>query len=110
MEKESLENVMQQHAEEAASLMKQLSSPVRLMILCALANAELSVNELNDKVSLSQSALSQHLAKLRSAGLVTTRKDKQTVFYRLAGTEVSQIISVLKTIYCPDGSDSVVEE
>lgn len=93
---------MQKHAEDAALLMKQLSSPVRLMILCALDNAELSVNELNDKVALSQSALSQHLAKLRSSGLVSTRKDKQSVYYRLAGTEVSQIITVLKTIYCPE--------
>jgi len=100
-----LEHPMQQYAEQAALLMKQLSSPVRLMILCALDNSELSVNELNDKVALSQSALSQHLAKLRSAGLVTTRKDKQLVFYRLAGTEVSQIIALLKTIYCPEGSD-----
>jgi DNA-binding transcriptional ArsR family regulator len=97
-----LEIVMKQHAEEAALLMKQLSSPVRLMILCALDNEELSVNELNDKVALSQSALSQHLAKLRSAGLVSTRRDKQSVYYRLAGTEVSQIIAVLKTIYCPE--------
>jgi len=105
-----LESVMKQHAEEAALLMKQLSSPVRLMILCALDNAELSVNELNDKVALSQSALSQHLAKLRSTGLVVTRKDKQSVFYRLAGTEVSQIIAVLKTIYCPEGSDEAGEE
>lgn len=107
---QGLEHVMQQHAEDAALLMKQLSSPVRLMILCALDNAELSVNELNDKVALSQSALSQHLAKLRSSGLVATRKDKQSVYYRLAGTEVSQIITVLKRIYCPDSSDSVGEK
>lgn len=107
---QSLEQVMQQHAEQAALLMKQLSSPVRLMIMCALDNAELSVNEINDKVGMSQSALSQHLAKLRSAGLVTTRKDKQSVYYQLAGTEVSQIIAVLKSIYCPEGGDLVGEE
>lgn len=105
-----LENVMKAHAEEAALLMKQLSSPVRLMILCALDNEELSVNELNDKVALSQSALSQHLAKLRASGLVSTRKHKQSVYYRLAGTEVSQVIAVLKTIYCPQGSDELGEE
>ncbi|WP_438969804.1 ArsR/SmtB family transcription factor [Methylophaga sp.] len=97
----NLEQTMQEHAEQAAMLMKQLSSPFRLMILCALVDAESSVNELNDKVDLSQSALSQHLAKLRQSGLVTTRKEKQTVYYRLAGDEIVKIISVLKDIYCP---------
>lgn len=106
----STETIMYRHAEDAALLMKQLSSPARLMILCALESAELSVNELNDKVALSQSALSQHLAKLRSAGLVSTRKDKQLVFYRLAGTDVSQVIAVLKSIYCPEGSVLMGEE
>lgn len=97
-----LEMSMQQHAEEAAMLMKQLSSPARLMILCALVNGELSVHALNNKIPLSQSALSQHLARLRSAGLVETRKEKQSVFYRLKGKEVIQIIATLKTIYCPE--------
>ena len=97
-----LENVMKRHAEQAALLMKQLSSPVRLMILCALIDNELSVNELNARVTLSQSALSQHLARLRHAGLVTRRKEKQTAFYRLKGSEVTQVIAVLKTIYCPE--------
>jgi len=98
----TLEQAMQAHADQAATLMKQLSSPARLMILCALDEAELSVTEMNNKVPLSQSALSQHLAKLRSAGLVVTRKEKQTVFYRLQGSEVTQIINVLKKIYCPE--------
>lgn len=97
----NLENAMQAHAEEAAMLMKQLSSPARLLILCALVESELAVNELNEKVQLSQSALSQHLAKLREANLVATRKEKQTVFYRLKGSEVIQIMAVLKNIYCP---------
>ena len=100
-----LENAMEAHAQEAANLMKELSSSSRLMILCALADSELSVNELNEKISLSQSALSQHLARLRHAGLVSTRKDKQTVFYRLAGTAVIDVINVLRTIYCPGADD-----
>lgn len=98
----NFEHAMQQHAEQAAELMKQLASSSRLMILCALVENELSVTELNRKVALSQSALSQHLAKLRLAGLVTARKDKQTVFYRLQGTEVVQVMAVLKEIYCPE--------
>jgi len=97
-----LEHAMHKHAGQASQLMKQLSSPARLLILCALVDRELSVNALNKKVSLSQSALSQHLARLRYAGLVAWRKEKQTVFYRLQRTEVLQVLSVLKTIYCPE--------
>jgi len=105
---ESLENSMQEHAEKAATMLKQMSSPARLMILCALVESEMAVNELNERIQLSQSALSQHLAKLREAKLVSTRKEKQTVFYRLKGKEVIQIIGVLKNIYCP--TQSIIEE
>lgn len=92
---------MQQHAQEAALLLKQLANEHRLLILCTLINGELSVGELNASIPLSQSALSQHLASLRDAGLVATRRESQTIYYRLKGDEAIQIISVLKTIYCP---------
>lgn len=88
------------HADAAASLLKQLANPHRLMLLCTLIDGELSVGELNQRVPLSQSALSQHLASLRDAQLVTTRKERQQVFYRLAGTEASQVIRLLKQMYC----------
>lgn len=88
------------HADAAASLLKQLANPHRLMLLCTLIDGELSVGELNQRVPLSQSALSQHLASLRDAQLVTTRKERQQVFYRLAGTEASQVIHLLKQMYC----------
>lgn len=88
------------HAGDAAGLLKQLANQHRLMILCTLIEGELSVGELNARVPLSQSALSQHLAGLREAGLVATRKERQSVFYRLQGSEAVRIIEVLKQLYC----------
>ena len=96
------EAAMQENAEAAAELMKQLSNPNRLMILCAIATKTLSVSDINRRVSISQSALSQHLTRLRKAGLVKTRKDRQTVYYSLQGDAAIQVISVLERIYCPD--------
>ena len=90
-----------EHAQEAAALLKQLSNQHRLMILCSLIDSELSVTELNSRTNLSQSALSQHLASLRNAGLVQTRREAQTIFYQLQGNEAIQVIRVLKSIYCP---------
>lgn len=88
------------HADAAAALLKQLANPHRLMLLCTLIDGELSVGELNQRVPLSQSALSQHLASLRDARLVSTRKERQQVFYRLEGGEAIKVIRVLKQMYC----------
>ena len=93
---------LQKHAGEAANLLKQLGNQNRLMIMCALIGHELSVGELNEMTDLSQSALSQHLASLRKANLVNTRRKAQTIFYSLRGDEAIQVISVLKSIYCPE--------
>ncbi|MDO7635636.1 MAG: metalloregulator ArsR/SmtB family transcription factor [Porticoccaceae bacterium] len=92
---------LEKHAQQAADLLKQLGNVHRLMILCTLVNGERSVGELHSLTHLSQSALSQHLASLRNAGLVQTRREAQSIFYSLLGSESIQIISVLKTIYCP---------
>jgi ArsR family transcriptional regulator, virulence genes transcriptional regulator len=92
---------MQIHARAAANLLKAMANEHRLMIMCTLMDGELCVGELNERVPLSQSALSQHLASLREAGLVSTRKESQTVFYKVNGTEASKIIAVLQSIYCP---------
>lgn len=89
-----------EHAQEASALLKQLSNQHRLIILCSLVDGELSVTELNSRTNLSQSALSQHLASLRSAKLVQTRREAQTIFYQLQGSEAIQVIKVLKSIYC----------
>ncbi|HCD06377.1 MULTISPECIES: metalloregulator ArsR/SmtB family transcription factor [unclassified Methylophaga] len=93
---------MHTHAKAAAELLKQMSNEHRLMILCALGNQELAVSELNHLVPLSQSALSQHLASLRHAELVVTRKVSQTVYYRLNGDAALRIIAVLQSLYCPE--------
>ena len=88
----------------ASALLKALSSPHRLMVLCQLGDRELSVGELMPAVGLSQSALSQHLAKLREEGLVDTRRDGTTIFYRIADPAVLKVIAVLAEIYCPPTS------
>ncbi|KEQ13148.1 ArsR/SmtB family transcription factor [Endozoicomonas numazuensis] len=91
---------MQSSAEEAARLLKVLANPNRLMTVCMLLEAELSVGQLNQELPLSQSALSQHLAVLREEGLVATRKEAQVVYYRLAKPEVKKILAVLYELYC----------
>lgn len=92
---------MQAHARAAAALLKAMANEHRLMILCTLMEGELCVGDLNARVPLSQSALSQHLASLREAELVRTRKESQTVYYSVNGAEAGQILAVLQSIYCP---------
>ena len=88
-------------AAEAAGVLKALANEKRLMILCKLLErGEMSVMPLADEVGLSQSALSQHLAKMRDEGIVGFRRDGQTIFYRLADRNVGRILKTLKTIYC----------
>jgi len=92
---------MHAHAGEAAGFLKALGNEQRLMILCSLLAGPLSVGELNECVDLSQSALSQHLALLRAAGLVETRREAQSIFYSLPAGPVTQVMAVLQDIYCP---------
>jgi DNA-binding transcriptional ArsR family regulator len=91
---------MHAHAGDAAQLMKALGNEQRLLILCNLLAEPLSVGELNGRVELSQSALSQHLALLREAGLVDTRREAQTIYYSLPAGPVTQVMAVLQDIYC----------
>lgn len=89
-------------AGEAAAIMKSLSNEARLLVLCHLSEAsELSAGELTRRIGLSQSALSQHLARLRHEDLVATRKEAQTVFYRVADPKVRRVLEVLHELYCP---------
>ncbi len=85
---------------DAEKFLKQLANGKRLMILCVLAEGELSVGELNLQVPISQSALSQHLAKLRDAGFVATRRESQTIYYQLADPRVKTIIQSLYKMFC----------
>jgi len=91
---------MRAHAGEAAQLLRALANDKRLMLLCLLVDGEHSVGELNARLDLSQSALSQHLAVLREDGLVTTRREAQTIFYALADGPAQRIIETLHGIYC----------
>ncbi|GGX64340.1 ArsR/SmtB family transcription factor [Saccharospirillum salsuginis] len=91
---------MEEKAGQASRLLKALSNECRLLILCNLVGGEKSVTQLNDKVDLSQSALSQHLARLRNEGLVAIRKEAQTVYYRIDSPEVEQVIRLMYDLYC----------
>jgi DNA-binding transcriptional ArsR family regulator len=91
---------MTDHAANAASLMKALGNESRLMILCTLADGERSVGDLNAMIPLSQSALSQQLARLRRDGLVRTRRESQTIHYALAEGPADKVIRLLHDIYC----------
>jgi DNA-binding transcriptional ArsR family regulator len=89
-------------AGEAAGLLKLLANENRLLILCRLVLAgEMSVGDLADAVELSQSALSQHLARMREDGLVAARREAQTMFYRIADPNAGRLLALLKEIYCP---------
>ena len=95
-------DTMRQHASDASRLLKALANEKRLLLLCQLVEGECSVSELNSKVDLSQSALSQHLAVLREDGLVSTRRDAQTIYYALADGPAQRLLSTLHEIYCAD--------
>ena len=91
---------IQDNARRASTLLKAMSNQHRLMILCQLVPGEKCVGELEKVVGLSQSALSQHLARLRRDDLVSTRREAQTIHYSLAGEEASAVIETLYGLYC----------
>jgi DNA-binding transcriptional ArsR family regulator len=97
-----IEQLAQQSA-QAAALLRALGNEQRLLILCHLSAArELSVSALNECLSLSQSALSQHLARLREDGIVAFRRDAQTLFYHIADDKAARLLSLLHDLYCPE--------
>jgi len=91
---------LEENVEKASGLLKSMSHPSRLMVLCHLLRGECSVSVLNQVIPLSQSALSQHLASLRDAGLVETRRESQIIHYRLNSAAASSILEALYRIYC----------
>ncbi|MBS0362570.1 MAG: winged helix-turn-helix transcriptional regulator [Proteobacteria bacterium] len=88
-------------AAQAAKLLRALSNERRLMILCQLTEGERSVGELAPRVGLSQSALSQHLAVLREEGAVATRREGQTIWYRIDDPATMKVMATLAEIFCP---------
>lgn len=93
-----------EHAAAASRLLKALANPHRLLVLCMLGEGELSVGELNERVPISQSALSQHLAVLRADGLVETRRESQTIYYGVVRGPALDVIRVLHAHYCARAS------
>ena len=100
----------QDHAAEAARFLRALANEHRLLVLChLLAFGEMHVNALVERVGLSQSALSQHLARLREDGLVTYRRESQTLYYRICDARAERVLAVLKDIFCPALGDPLKE-
>lgn len=86
------------NAQAAADLLRVLANERRLQVLCALRPGELSVGQIADHVGLSQSALSQHLARLRQDGVVATRRQGQTIFYRIADPDVMTVLEAVSSV------------
>jgi DNA-binding transcriptional ArsR family regulator len=90
-------------AEEVAATLAAMANPKRLLVMCTLLAGEKSVGDLAGIVQLSPAALSQHLGKMRALRLVATRRDGQTIHYRLASAEVRAVLETLYRVYCaPD--------
>lgn len=88
-------------ADDVAQSLRALANGRRLMVLCKLAEAgEMRVSDLADAVGLSQSALSQHLAKMREEGLLAFRRDSQTLWYRIADPRAERLLATLYDLYC----------
>lgn len=97
-------NLMQlkQSAGEAAALLRALGNESRLLVLCLLSSqGEMSVGALQEEVGLSQSALSQHLARMRDEGLVSFRREAQTLYYRIDNAQAERLVATLADIFCP---------
>jgi DNA-binding transcriptional ArsR family regulator len=91
---------LEQNAIKVCELLSAMANPARLMILCQLAEGERSVSDMQPGVGLSQSALSQHLAILRSKRLVQTRRAGQSIFYSLASDEAASLMHTLHEQFC----------
>jgi len=88
-------------SEEAAAMLKAMANPVRLRILCLLAERELPVGEIADQLGIREQATSQQLAQLRLEGLIAPRREAQRIYYRLASREIERLLKTLREIYCP---------
>ena len=93
---------LEQQAEQASEFLRTLGNEHRLLVLCLLIeHGEMSVGQILNHTTLSQSALSQHLAKMKDEGLISYRRQSQTLYYTLCDDKVARIIIVLKDIFCP---------
>jgi DNA-binding transcriptional ArsR family regulator len=93
--------LLERKAATVAAILRALSNERRLMILCKLVEwGEANVTTLAEAVDLSQSALSQHLAKMREEGIVTFRRDSQTLWYRIADARIEELFATLHNLFC----------
>lgn len=92
--------IMRKHAGDAAALMRALSHEARLRVLCDLVGGERTAGDLVRRSGLSQSALSQHLSRLRAEGLLATRREAQSIHYRIADPRAARVLAILYEIYC----------
>ncbi len=99
-------DVMQDNARGACRILKAMANERRLVILCHLSEGERSVGELEKLLGISQSALSQHLARLRNDGLVVPRRSAQNIYYSLHGEEAEAIMHLLHDLICAGGCAS----
>ena len=90
---------LEEQTEKASALLKALANEKRLMIVCILSKGEKNVGDLEQFIGLSQSALSQHLARLRRDGIVDTRREAQTIYYSIKDEAVPKLLGCLATIY-----------
>lgn len=102
MDPERAAHALQARAEHVAARLALVANPKRLLILCELTQGERSVGALQQAVGLSQSALSQHLAKLREAQMLATRRESQTIFYRIADPDLEVLMTALYDTFCKE--------
>ena len=93
---------LRERADYVAGRLALVANAKRLLILCELVKGERSVGSLQSAVALSQSALSQHLAKLREAGMAATRRESQTIYYRISDTDLKVLMAALYDAFCKD--------
>ena len=91
---------LEDRAEEAAALLLAMANPRRLLVLCSLLEKERSAGDLAEVAGISAAALSQHLTKMRAQGLLQSRRDGQTIYYSLAGSDVRAILQTLYGLFC----------
>ncbi|MEO7335966.1 MAG: metalloregulator ArsR/SmtB family transcription factor [Caldimonas sp.] len=98
---------LQARAHDAAALLKALANPDRLLLLCHLVETERAVGELGEMTGIAQPTLSQQLGVLRAEGLVATRREGKSIFYRIASPAVHAVLQTLYDLFCNDGKSSI---
>lgn len=93
-------DIMQKNAGKAEALLKQLANANRLLILCNILEGGRSVNDISQNIGLSQSAVSQHLASMKEAGIISHEKRGKLVYYNISSMETQTILSILYHMYC----------